>query len=116
MRPGDMRDWLAAAEAAGEVREVRGADWRLEIGALCELDYRLPHPWALLFDDIVGYPRGRRVLPLRRHGQAGPKRRNTGGSDRQHLPSDPARAEAPFLTWSGSQSVTSFIGGRKNSC
>jgi UbiD family decarboxylase len=62
VRPGDMRDWLAAAEAAGEVREVRGADWRLEIGALCELDYRLPHPWALLFDDIVGYPRGRRLL------------------------------------------------------
>ena len=41
---------------------MRGADWRLEIGALCELDYRLPHPWAPLFNDIVGYPRGRRVL------------------------------------------------------
>src|SRR5947208_2371475 len=53
-----MRDWLAAAQAAGEVREIRGADWRLEIGALCELDYRLPHSCALLFDDIVGYPRG----------------------------------------------------------
>ncbi len=62
MRPGDLRDWLAAVEAAGELRVVRGADWNLEIGTLCELDYRLPRPWALLFDDIPGYPSGWRLL------------------------------------------------------
>lgn len=62
MQPGDLRAWLAAVEALGELRVVRGAHWRLEIGALCELDYRLPTPWALLFDDIPDYPSGWRVL------------------------------------------------------
>lgn len=62
MRPGDLRDWLAAVAALGELREVRGAHWRLEIGALCELNYKRPTPWALLFDDIPDYPPGWRVL------------------------------------------------------
>ena len=34
---------------------------------------------------------------LRRHWQAGHDRRNAGCSDRQHLPSDPVRAEASVL-------------------
>lgn len=56
----DLRQWLADVEALGELEVVRGADWKLEIGTLCEL-------WgsgaqALLFDDIPGYPGGHRVL------------------------------------------------------
>ena len=33
-----------------------------EIGAASELNYRRPHPRALLFDEIAGYRPGRRVL------------------------------------------------------
>ena len=62
MRPGDMRDWLAVAERTGEVQVVRGADAHLELGALCELNYALPRPWALLFDELPGYPSGWRAL------------------------------------------------------
>jgi 4-hydroxy-3-polyprenylbenzoate decarboxylase len=58
----DLRAWLAAVEDLGEVRHVTGAHWDLEIGAACEVNYRRPDPMTLLFDDIVGYNTGRRVL------------------------------------------------------
>ncbi|GIF19012.1 4-hydroxy-3-polyprenylbenzoate decarboxylase [Actinoplanes tereljensis] len=51
-----LRTFLAEA---GDVRDVRGAHWDLEIGAIAELSYRMPQPPALLFDDITGYPSGR---------------------------------------------------------
>src|SRR5579875_2212952 len=56
----DLRQWLSAVEGLGELEIARGADWHLELGALCEL-------WgsdaqALLFDEIKGYPAGYRVL------------------------------------------------------
>lgn len=58
----DLRLFLDAAKGAGELREISGAHWNLEIGALTELfAERTPTP-ALLFDDIPGYPKGRRVL------------------------------------------------------
>ncbi|GAA2630015.1 UbiD family decarboxylase [Paractinoplanes durhamensis] len=43
----------------GDVRDVRGAHWDLELGAIAELSYRMPQPPALLFADILGYPSGR---------------------------------------------------------
>lgn len=58
----DLRHWLAEAERLGQVRTIRGADPHLEIGAACHLNYRRQHPEALLFDDLVGYPPGARVL------------------------------------------------------
>jgi hypothetical protein len=36
----DLREWLAAAEAAGELQHVTGADPVLEIGAASQLNYR----------------------------------------------------------------------------
>lgn len=60
--PVDLRRWLAEAEKAGELQDVRGASWHLEIGALSQVNYRRPNPKALLFDDITGYPAGLRVL------------------------------------------------------
>jgi UbiD family decarboxylase len=58
----DLREFLKAVKAAGELREISGARWHLEIGALTELfAERTPTP-ALLFDDIPDYARGRRVL------------------------------------------------------
>jgi len=58
----DLREWLRAAAAAGELQYIGGADAVLEIGAASELNYRRSHPRALLFDEIAGYRPGRRVL------------------------------------------------------
>jgi 3-polyprenyl-4-hydroxybenzoate decarboxylase len=58
----DLREWLRAADEAGELQRIGGADAVLEIGAASELNYRRPHPRALLFDEITGCRPGRRVL------------------------------------------------------
>src|SRR5215468_6187768 len=58
----DLREWLRAADEAGELQRISGADAVLEIGAASELNYRRPHPRALLFNEIAGYRPGRRVL------------------------------------------------------
>lgn len=58
----DLREWLALADGMGEVRQIDGAHWDEEIGAASQLNYRRPSPPALVFDRIVGYPAGMRVL------------------------------------------------------
>ena len=60
--PLDLRAWLAEARKLGEVTDVRGADWKLELGAISELNVKKDAPPALLFDEIAGYPKGFRVL------------------------------------------------------
>src|SRR5918999_2387279 len=60
--PLDLRVWLSEVEKLGELKEVRGADWNLELGAISELNVKEDTPPALLFDDITGYPKGFRVL------------------------------------------------------
>ncbi|HVV22949.1 MAG TPA: UbiD family decarboxylase [Pseudonocardiaceae bacterium] len=57
-----LRTFLDVISGFGEVRPVRGAHWDLELGAIAELSYRLPAPPAMLFDDVVDYPNGSRVL------------------------------------------------------
>jgi UbiD family decarboxylase len=60
--PLDLRPWLEEVRKFGELRDVVGADWKLELGAISELNVkRDPNP-ALLFDGIAGYPKGFRVL------------------------------------------------------
>ena len=61
-RPADLRDWIARVERLGELQHVSGAHWNQEIGAISEINYRRKPSAALLFDDVVGYPRGYRVL------------------------------------------------------
>jgi len=58
----DLRQWLVEAEQLGELRRIKGADPHLELGAACHLNYRRANPEALLFEDLVGYPEGGRVL------------------------------------------------------
>src|SRR5205809_7427728 len=60
--PLDLRPWLAQVRGLGELRDVRGADWNLELGAISELNVKKDVPPALLFDEITGYPKGFRVL------------------------------------------------------
>jgi 4-hydroxy-3-polyprenylbenzoate decarboxylase len=58
----DLRSWLARVEALGQLKRLEGAHWDLELGGIAELMHRRPHPSALLFDAVPGYPRGYRVL------------------------------------------------------
>src|SRR6202048_5337568 len=58
----DLRSWLAALRAAGEVQEVNGAEREREIGGIVDLYMRKMGNPAVLFDDIPGYPRGHRIL------------------------------------------------------
>ena len=60
--PLDLRAWLEEARKLGELKDVRGADWNLELGAISELNVKKEAPPALLFDEIAGYPKGHRVL------------------------------------------------------
>jgi UbiD family decarboxylase len=58
----DLRDWLAAVDAIGELRVVRGASWEEDVGAVTELlDAEEGSP-AVLFDEVSGYPAGHRIL------------------------------------------------------
>ena len=36
----DLRDWLEAVESRGELEQVSGANWDLEISSIAELVYR----------------------------------------------------------------------------
>ncbi|MFL5059508.1 MAG: UbiD family decarboxylase [Xanthobacteraceae bacterium] len=58
----DLRAWLAALEAAGELTVVRGAEREQEIGGIVDIYQRTAGSPAVLFDDIPGYPAGYRVL------------------------------------------------------
>ncbi|MBI4317377.1 MAG: UbiD family decarboxylase [Chloroflexi bacterium] len=59
----DLRDWLEQVEGFGELRVARGAHWDVELGAVTELvHHRMRRGPAVLFDDIVDYPSGYRVL------------------------------------------------------
>src|SRR5262245_61604573 len=57
----DLRPWLEAAQAQGELQTVNGADWNKEIGTVVELNAKARGP-ALLFDNIKDYPAGFRLL------------------------------------------------------
>src|SRR5262245_22386671 len=58
----DLREAIERSAVAGELKRVRGADGKLELGTLAELVYREPNPPALLFEDIPGYPKGFRAI------------------------------------------------------
>src|SRR5918996_332736 len=56
----DLRTFIDAAHALGEVKAIDGAHWNLEIGCLTELMAEQDGP-LLLFDNIAGYPKGFRI-------------------------------------------------------
>lgn len=57
----DLREFVDAARATGDVREIHGAHWDLEIGALTELFATRDDFPLLLFDQIPGFPPSYRV-------------------------------------------------------
>ena len=57
----DLREFIDAARELGQVKEIHGAHWNLEIGALTEMfAFKEPSP-LVLFDQIPGYPAHFRV-------------------------------------------------------
>ncbi len=59
----DLRGWMAAVDQLGELKQLDGADWDVEIGTVTEMGHHLgEQSKALLFDNIKGYPQGYRVL------------------------------------------------------
>ena len=57
-----QREWLDGAREIGELGDILGANWNLEIGGDSELVHSRGAPSALLSSDIAGYPTGMRVL------------------------------------------------------
>lgn len=62
LRYRDLRDWLAQAEALGEVEKLSGIDWQEGIGQASELVSHSDSAPALLFDEVPGCRPGFRVL------------------------------------------------------
>jgi len=61
----DLRSFIETAKQIDEYREIEGADWNLEIGALTEAAAELiTDPPMLIFDNIKGYPPGFRLVSL----------------------------------------------------
>lgn len=58
----DLREFVDSVEDTSELARMDGADWDLELGAITEVVAEREDGPALLFDDIVDYPSGFRVL------------------------------------------------------
>src|SRR6266852_2015301 len=58
----DLREYIAQVDDAGALRRISGADPHFEIGGITEVAAGSAACPALLFDDIVGFPKGFRVF------------------------------------------------------
>ncbi len=56
-QPDGLRSWLKQAGALGEIRQIDGADWDLEIGGVADIVNERGSSPAVLFDSVKGYPR-----------------------------------------------------------
>ena len=61
MKFNDMREFIETVDRMGELERIDNAHWNLEIGAITELMAEKRGP-ALLFDNILDYPAGYRIL------------------------------------------------------
>ena len=58
----DLRDWISALEAAGELKVIKGAEPKEEIGGIVDIYMRKMGNPAVMFDEVPGYPKGHRVI------------------------------------------------------
>jgi 4-hydroxy-3-polyprenylbenzoate decarboxylase len=62
MAISDLRDWIAAVDDIGELSRVDGVDAQTELGGIVDLhQVDMGNP-AVLFDQIVDYPSGHRLV------------------------------------------------------
>jgi len=60
----DLREFIARVNQVGELQQVDGADWDLEIGRISEIETESASPRLLLFDNIKGHEPGYRVASI----------------------------------------------------
>src|SRR5437870_2226438 len=58
----DLRNWISGIEAAGELKVIKGAEPKEEIGAFVDIYQRHMGNPAIMFDDVPGFPKGHRVI------------------------------------------------------
>ncbi len=58
----DLRNWIAEIEAAGQLKIIRGAEPKQEIGGILDIYQRKMGNPAVMFDEVPGFPKGHRVL------------------------------------------------------
>ena len=58
----DLRDWIKGVAAAGELKIIKGAEPKEEIGGFVDIYQRKMGNPAVLFDEVPGFPKGHRVL------------------------------------------------------
>jgi UbiD family decarboxylase len=58
----DLRDWIGGIEAAGELKVIKGAELKEEIGGIVDIYQRKMGNPAVMFDEVPGFPKGARVL------------------------------------------------------
>ena len=58
----DLREWISSIEAGGELKIIKGAEPKEEIGGFVDIYQRKMGSPALMFDEIPGYPKGYRVI------------------------------------------------------
>ena len=58
----DLRDWIDSVKAAGELKTIKGAEPKEEIGGIVDIYMRKMGNPAVMFDEVPGYPKGHRVI------------------------------------------------------
>jgi UbiD family decarboxylase len=58
----DLRDWIAGIEAVGELKVIKGAEPKEEIGGFVDIYMRKMGNPAVMFDEVPGFPKGHRVI------------------------------------------------------
>src|SRR5882762_2362494 len=58
----DLRNWITEIEAAGQLKIIRGAEPKQEIGGILDIYQRRMGNPAVMFDEVPGFPKGHRVL------------------------------------------------------
>ena len=58
----DLRDWIESVKAAGELKLIKGAEPKEEIGGIVDIYMRKMGNPAVMFDEVPGFPKGHRVI------------------------------------------------------
>src|SRR5260370_37970341 len=58
----DLRDWIEGIQAAGELKVIKGAEPKEEIGGIVDIYQRKMGNPALMFEEGPGYPKSFRVI------------------------------------------------------
>src|ERR1700738_4349043 len=58
----DLRDWIEGIQAADELKVIKGAEPKEEIGGIVDIYQRKMGNPALMFEEVPGYPKSFRVI------------------------------------------------------